>query len=260
MIDLIYNMPQSLLRIVIYAAMIVFLLLAAFVVKRCCSLNADDGNAVNGAVATVSMMYAIFIGFVIFSTINNFTIAQDSSKAEAGLVASINYQANFLSKSMNKQVRRQMHNYLEAVINEEWPAMQEGILNTSAQTPLNQFKELLLNNQPANTDAVKVNIWTDIVQKSDKLSQEHANRIDFSQNLSLDQGIWRCLIAATVIMLLSNLFLYFKGRRSKIALIFCIGAITTLLLYLETSMDYPYRGHYSVSPKVFAVVLNEMNQ
>ena len=259
MINLIYDMPQHILRLIIDVIVIGALLLGAHVVKRYCKINNEDNEAINGATATVSMMYAIFIGFVIFFTLNNFTAAQESSETEARLVSSINYEAAFLPKPLNTQVRQILKNYLEVVINEEWPAMREGVVNTAGAVPLTQLQEVLLNYQPENTDAVKINIWTDIVQNADILFQEHESRMDYAQNLSLDRGVWYCLIAATFVMLVSNLFLSFNSRRTKIVLLICIGAITSLLLFLETSMDYPYRGHYSVNSEVFSAVLKQMN-
>lgn len=259
MLDLIYNIPPFCLRIIINTIVLLFLLGGTLLVKRYCARNNDDHDAVNGAAATVSMMYAIFLGFVIFASVNNLGTAEDSARAEQHLISTISYEASLLPKPINGQVQQTLKAYLDDVINKEWPAMKVGQINNAALMPLQRLKEILQNNRPADTEAINVNLWTDLVQKTNDLFQEHEDRMTFAQDLSLSKGVWYCLVAATVVMLMSNLFFFFTDRRKYVVMLFCIGIITGLLLFLETSINFPYRGFYGVGPEGFQAILGQMS-
>lgn len=258
-IDFIYSMHPFVLRALINIFIIIMLLGGTLLVLRFCPASEDDSDNVIGLSATVAFIWAIFIGFVIFASVNNLAKASDSAATEARLVSTINYEASFLSKPLALQTNLLLKKYLNNVINQEWPAMTIGKVDTSALAPLFQLKELLLNNKPAADDAVGVNLWTDLIQRTNDLYQEHETRIDFSQNLSLSTGVWYCLIIATFIMLLSNLFYYFKALSTQLILLCCIGVVTGLLVFLEISINFPYRGYYGVTSAGFVEVLQQLN-
>ncbi|MES2204069.1 MAG: hypothetical protein V4496_02500 [Pseudomonadota bacterium] len=259
MVDFIYNMPPYFLRIAINVTVLLVLLCGNLLVRRYCIRDNIDHDAVNGASAIVSMMYAIFIGFVIFASVNNLSTAEDAARTEAHLVSTINYDASFLPKPVNGEVQQALKNYLNDVVNKEWPAMKQGAVDNSGLESLKQLKVLLLNHRPADADAVNVNVWTDVMQQTNNLFQEHEDRIHYSQNLSLSKGVWYCLISATLVLLVSSSFFFFEDRRKYVILLACIGIITGLLLFLETSINFPYRGYYGVSPDGFKTLLTQQD-
>lgn len=259
MIDFIYSMHPYWLRASINTVILIILFSGIIWVRRRIIRDNEDHDAVNGASAVVAMMYAIFLGFVIFSSVNNLGVAADSATTEAHLVSTINYEASFLSKPLELKTREILKQYLTDVINKEWPAMKVGETNVSGLSSLKKLKALLLNNKPTDAESVDINLWTDLVQRTNDLYQEHANRTAFAQDLSLSKGVWYCLVAATVIMLISNMFFYFSKRKAHIILLSCVGVITGLLLFLEVSINFPYRGYYGVTPDGFVAVLQQLN-
>ena len=259
MIDFIYSIPPYYLRVLINLTVLLVLLFGNLMVRRYCNRDNVDHDAVNGISAIVSMMYAIFIGFVIFASVNNLATAEDSARTEAHLVSTVNYDASFLPDPVHREAQQILRTYLNNVINIEWPALKLGQEDNSGLEPLKQLKTLLLHNKPADTNAVDVNVWTDMMQQTNNLFQEHEDRMHFSKNLSLSKGVWFCLIAATVVMLASSSFFFFEDRRKYILLIACIGIITGLLLFLETSINFPYRGYYGVTPDGFKALLTQQD-
>ncbi len=258
MVDFIYSMHPYLLRATINLTVLFVLLCGNLLVRRYCARDNIDHDAVNGASAIISMMYAIFIGFVIFASVNNLATAEDSARTEAHLVSTVNYDASFLPKPVNGEVQQILKSYLNDVVNKEWPAMKQGKVDNSGLESLKQLKILLLHNKPANADSAAVNVWTDVMQQTNNLFQEHEDRINFSQNLSLSTGVWYCLISATLVMLISSSFFFFKDKRKYVVLLACVGIITGLLLFLETSINFPYRGYYGVSADGFKALLTQL--
>lgn len=257
--DFIYSMPPFCLRIAINATVLMVLLCGNLLVRRYCARDNIDHDAVNGASAIVSMMYAIFIGFVIFASVNNLATAEDSARTEAHLVSTVNYESTFLSAPVHREVQGILRNYLNDVITVEWPAMKQGKENNAGITSLKQLKTLLLKNKPSDAQTVNAGVWTDMMQQTNNLFQEHEDRMNFSKSLSLSKGLWYCLISATVAMLVSSSFFFFEDRRKYVVMLVSVGVITGLLLFLETSINFPYRGYYGVTPDGFKTLLTQQD-
>jgi len=259
MVDFIYSIHPYFLRLAINILILLILLFGNLLVRRYCNRDNIDHDAVNGISAIVSMMYAIFIGFVIFASVNNLATAEDSARTEAHLVSTLNYDASFLPEPAKNEAKEILKTYLNDVITIEWPSLKQGGENRAALEPLKQLKALLLNNKPADSHAVDVNVWTDMMQQTNNLFQEHEDRMHFSKNLSLSKGVWYCLIVATLVMLVSSCFFFFEDRRKYVVMLTCIGIITGLLLFLETSINFPYRGYYGVTSEGFQALLEQQD-
>ncbi len=259
MIDFIYSIPPFVLRLSINAVILCILLGSALLVKRHITHHNDDHEAVNGVSSIVSVMYAIFIGFVIFSSVNNLQTATEAARTEAHIVSTINYDASFFSASTSMEVRKILQAYLHDVIEQEWPAMQAGQVNNAALQPLYQLKDLILARQPNSLNDVQVHLWTDLIRQTNNLFQEHEDRMHYAKDLSLNSGVWYCLILATIMMLVSSSFFHFVDRRKYFIMIICIGVITGLLLFLQTSINFPYRGYYGVTSTGYQALLTQLD-
>lgn len=261
MLDFFYNLSPSIFRSVLYIIVLLFLFLVNHGVSRYCAKNNNDHDGINGASATVSMMYAVFLGFVIFSSVNNMSTADDSARQEAHLVSTIAYEGSLVSQSFGIEVTEIMRHYLHQVINEEWPVMQQGAVHPIAISALVDLKQVLTKNKP-NSSSVTVDakLWTNMVENANALYQAHETRMSYANSPALSSGIWYCLVVATLILLTSNSLFFFEDRRKKIILLICIGMITALLLFLEANINFPYRGHYALSSHYFQDVLSQLDK
>lgn len=244
LIDLIYNTPPSILRASLTVVGVTFLVVGSLCVKRYMPIETKDSAAIIGLSATVAVIYAMFFGFIILATINNFNNAQEAEINESVLIEAINYESSILSYPINKQLHDAINRYVQAVLHDEWPAARTGRINTAAALPLNQFMQLLVQYKPH--DAAETAIWSNLIRRATELRSTHHLRIDSSSGSFIGATTWGCLIGATIVMLISNLFFLFHNRKVHYILLFCIGSAVGALLFLEISLDSPYRGYSAI--------------
>lgn len=256
LIDYIYTVPPVILRVSLTILASLFLLGSTKLAKRFMPSSPEDTASIIGMSSTVAVIYAMFIGFIIYFSLANFSKAQDSEKHEAIIVDAINYEASFLPAPLSAQLHKTMQNYLEAVIYQEWPALHTGKTNTSAEASIHQFMQLLT--QYKTTDPAQLNIWTDLIQKGNDLKAEHHIRTSFSTHSSIGKGIWVCLIATTLVMLISNSFFYFKKHKTHYIFLICLGSVSASLIFLEINVDQPYRGYNGIKASSLRASLTSM--
>ena len=243
-IDFIYSLPPLCLRILMTLVATACLVLMTFLLKRYCPTNPNDSATAIGHATTVSTIYAMFIGFVVFSSMANFNSAQTSEANEANIVNATNYAASMLPRPLSTQIHDGLVSYLKADLQEEWPAAQKGQRNTAASIPLQKMMRLIMAYKP--TDPNDRDILMRVIQHLEDLQSEHEVRRSALTGSGIGRSIWICLIAATLVMMLSNSFYFFANRTLQLILIFCVGSISGSLIFLEISIDDPYRGFYAV--------------
>lgn len=254
LVDLIYNTPPIALRATLTVIVVAFLIVGTYCVKRYAPVEAEDSDAIIGLSATVAVIYAMFFGFIILATIDNFNNAQNAEINESVIIDAINYESATLSYPMNTQVHEVMTRYTNDVLHSEWPAAHLGQVNAAAALPLHQFMLLLTQYKPRS--AAETAIWSDLMRRATELRTTHDLRIDSSSGSFIGLTIWGCLIAATLVVLASNLFFFFHRRNVHYVLLFCIGSAIAALLFLEVSLDNPYRGYAAIKTHHLEEALN----
>jgi hypothetical protein len=228
-----------------------------FIVRCYLPPHEQDANITNGLVSAIAVIYAIFIGFIIFFSMNNLDKAELSAKQEALLASTIAYDASFLPKLYSEKIQQLMKNYLQTVIDEEWPAIEEGKDNTKAATFLYQLKNLLKTYKPAND--TEASIWINLIQQTNQLHEEHQTRLHFAHNNSLRSLIWYCFAVVTLVLLVAILFYHFSKLSTQLILLACVAIATGLVLFTEININFPYGGYYAVKPEAFKIALASLN-
>lgn len=254
--NVIYSFPPLVLRVLLTIFFSFFLLFGTKLVLCFAPPHSEDSDAIIGLSATVTFIYTIFFGFVIFFSINNFNDAKDSERKEALDVQSVNYEARLLGDSFYSQTRSVLINYLDTAIHEEWPAAHDGRINHSASLYLSRLDQLTAGFKP--NDSAQVGVWLSLIQALHSLHADYDARIDDSSGSSIGRNIWICLVASTFVMLISNMFYVFNQRREQYILLLCIGSVAASLIFLEISVDSPYRGSYAVVPSHLQAALQSL--
>ena len=80
------------------------------------------GSAIFGVVGTA---FAVLLAFVMFVAFQSYTDARDASAEEASAVGRMFRTARFFPPAQREEVQRQLVCYARAVVDQEWPAMDD---------------------------------------------------------------------------------------------------------------------------------------
>jgi amino acid transporter len=256
--DWIYNTPPWLSSSVMVLAGIVLSGLLLIAVRWL--LSEEERHSHNEftmfTVTNMAVFYAVLLAFIAIAAWENLEKASDAVEKEAVLAESLYLDTQGLDdKSAVDELRNELRNYVETVINREWPRQQAGHVSEAADPYLRRIRATLATFKPETSrDAILVQ---EMLHGLNDLFDTYHGRLEAAGG-HIPSSIW------WVIAFLGTLcigFTAFLGMRSlKVHFILLAGFTTTIVIVatLIVQLDYPFRGRISVSDEPFEHLLAEL--
>ena len=213
----------------------------------------QEHNDVAGFIyAVLGVAYAVLLAFVAIVVWEDYETAESTVEIEANELAGIYFLANRFSDSERAQVRDLTRSYARAVVEEEWPLMEQGKTSARASSLLS---ELRLSLQNLDTRTGK-----DLVLYDQALTRFHdlanARRLRLvAATEGLPSILWIILIGGGMVTVC---FTYLFGLRSNWAHALMIAALTLVICGILLTiglLEYPFAGEVKVQPNAFEEVL-----
>ena len=198
----------------------------------------------------VGMMFAILLGFMVGDAMNRFAAARAIVQQEASSVADVFRLAAGFEAADRERIRSLCSQYVDEVIDDEWPKMAHMKTSNKVWKTYNQLWETLtaLKAKDESQAAVLQCILPCMVSTGDNRRM----RVESMHN-GLPPVLWVVLgIAAAA----SILFTFLFGARNRILQMVMTSIVTTVMglnIFLLASYDDPFSGDIMIHPDAFVV-------
>jgi hypothetical protein len=199
--------------------------------------------------------FGVIIGFSAYLVLNKYTTSQNTVVNEASDVRALYYLAGQFPESQRAQIQQLLTSYARAVVDEEWPLMEEGQPSPRAATLDQQITESIYGFQPSTS--AEQTLYSQALLRVYDLNQNRSIRLLYASK-GLPPRLWFVLGVLAVIILL---FTYFVGMESAWLHILAVAALTLgfgFTMFTIFGLDQPFGGDVRVTPEAFETVLNEM--
>jgi hypothetical protein len=191
-------------------------------------------------------LYAFFIGFAIVTLWTAYLHAQANVTKEADAILTVHRIAQ--STPGTEELRISLINYVQSVIEDEWPAMERDSMCEKTARHFNLIWEKFyqLNIDPQKGSDIRDNL-------AEASRQRLARAILLKGNLY--PPVWVILIFGFVSVVFG---LYFLNRQQNLVSVtfeFMVIFLVLACLYFIHDIDTTYSGFISVEPEVFQKVL-----
>ena len=109
-------------------------------------------------ISVISTSYSMLIALLVFSVLNSYLDVNKNVQAEAALVGDLYRDAEGLPDNVKQNVRTHLVNYLNDVIDREWPVQEYGSLETEKEAGWNELNAINIiiaaYNAPTSSAAV----------------------------------------------------------------------------------------------------------
>jgi hypothetical protein len=242
--NILYSLPNSLLFVSIF---LILSMVSALCLYR-------ENHSIGYVGATIGVIYAVLAGFIILYVMDNFQKASDITRAEAVSAAKIYRNSVRLPLQEQYKIQMAVKQYVNTVINTEWPLFTRGKLSVAGEEILDKLTVDLSKYIPINEQdllALRA-IYTEI----DDLYKDRDQRIALS-NAALPAELWILLVISTILTLFVKSLTGMKFSL-HIMLQIVVTLMLTAILFLIIVLDRPYRGHFSIDTQPFIKVLDDM--
>lgn len=205
----------------------------------------------------IGIIYAVLIGAITIGSWEKFNHADDLIIKEASSAINIYNAAPGLGSGADKEVQAFVKNYLEGIIQNEWPQIQKGHSPEIKEVNVTALTKRIAQIEPKNkSQELFIPIVTHEVNSLRKIREERL----FLAETSLNSAILKLVFIGAFLTLMACVFLDDKkSRLDNVILLSILSILIGLVLSAVVGLDHPYQGDLSISHRPLESALNYIN-
>lgn len=256
-LDLIYNIPSLLLYVLVSIVLLIIAFSCLLLVRRFIPLEMRyKGNDVIDPVsATISVSYAIVVGLIAISVLNNYDKAEGVVQDEANSVSNIYHYAARLPHPIRIKIEELVKKYLQVVTEEEWLDVEKGKANRAGYPIINKLFSILVNDQV--DDPNQSLIVNEIYKELNTLYNIRNKRDNLVDTLLVNEA-W-IVIGVGALLVIGINCLFGADFRLHAIIIATLTLSVSLVIFLTIALDSPFRGKLSIRPDAFKELSRQLN-
>lgn len=211
-------------------------------------------NDVTGSIfATVGVLYAVLLAFVVIIVWQDFDKADLNVQKEANCLVDLYRDAGAFPPDFRKEVHNLFKDYTNTVLNEEWKTMQRGESSCAVTEIIRKIWNSYSSYLPKN--ATEQTFFEESVHKLNELGESRRLRL-MDARTGVHPVLWFVLIMGGIVTMTFISFFGAESLKAQIVMALLLAMLVGLILFTIVSMDYPFTGSISISPKAFKPMLS----
>ena len=205
--------------------------------------------------ASLGAIYAVLLAFMVVVSWQQFDTTNKNVVKEANYIASIYRDSEAFAPAFRTKVRASLDEYVNAVVNDEWPMLAKGERSMKVQKISDGIWRLFGGYQP-RSEAERI-FFTESVQKLNSEGELRRERILDSQS-GIPGVLWTVLIAGGLVTIVFTLFFGTENFGAQMVMTALLAMMISSILYTIFVFDFPFTGSVTVSPAEFKIVLQNL--
>jgi hypothetical protein len=198
-----------------------------------------DGDRAAGVFGVLATGFSILLGFVVFLAFTSYDNSRSGAEREAVLVVQQYETAQFLPESLSERLSGEIACYARSVVNDEWPAMENGTLgDTFNPWGFRMFQTLLEADPVTPAEETAYGKWLD--QSSDRQDARN-DRVHGSEGV-VPTPLWIVLFLTAGVIFVFLLF-FADSEEHGVVQGMLVGSVVTVIvasMCLLWFLDNPY--------------------
>jgi hypothetical protein len=212
-------------------------------------------DVIGWEVAVIGTIYAVMIGFMLYAVWGNYETADANVSDEANSAVNLFRLAGGLPQKQRESVRNLVQNYVNAMITEEWPEMNQGKESATAHQIIHQLWSTTVGTQ-TDTDSQRIILAAAISALTDVTRHRRLRRLENHSGLPVI--LWAVLICGGIITVASACLIGSENAALHLTLVIGLSLLIALTLAAIADIDGPFRGSVHISPYAFVQAQRSM--
>jgi hypothetical protein len=254
---LILNIPTAVLGIVIVSLYVIFSIVSLYIVRAFhLPQKFKLHNDVAGFIfATLGVIYAVILAFLVIVVWQNYDGAEKNATREANYIASVYRDTRPMPASFRNEVKKDLINYVNFIINDEWQIMSKGERSPKVQQAQDEIWRLFGSYIPKN-ETQKI-FFAESVNKLNDSCEMRRMRL-LQAHSGIHPILYFVLIAGGIITVAFTLFFGTENFVAQLIMTSMLAAMIAIALFTVIALDHPFIGDISVKADVFRNVLTTL--
>ena len=203
----------------------------------------------------ISVTFGVIIGFSAYLVLNKYTTSQTTEANEAADVRALYYLAEQFPQPQRDQTQDLAISYARAVVDEEWPLMENGQPSPRAAALNQEITKSVTGFEPSTSP--EQTLYSQALQRAHEMNQNRTIRLLYASK-GLPPILWFVLGVLAIMIIVFSYFLGMESARLHILAVAALTAGLTFTMLTTITLDRPFGGDLRVSPDAFEMVLSEI--
>jgi hypothetical protein len=257
----IYDIPSWLFFIICIAFFVVTtLILYALSRKYIIPFFGIDEDREDSQVAiflgATGVFYSITIGLIAASVWAKYDASEDIANSEATTLEALYADFRNYPDSTAKILTKELKDYTKYVIDVAFPMQKKGILPKDGTSKIYHIQETLYRFSPTNNRESALH--SEALGKYNELLEVRRKRLA-SVLKGLPNTLWYVIFFGGFLNIILCTFFSVHNIKLLRLLLSILAALFAASIFLIATMDYPFRGDFSIGSEPYELVYNNMN-
>jgi hypothetical protein len=207
-----------------------------------------ENDLIGWQLSVLGTAYAVVLGFMLYTAWTEYGAAELNVNLEASSLRTLFRLVEALPQPQRAQLEMQSRDYVDAVIQQDWPAMGRGLV-PEATHKINESMWRTLMSVKVSSASESV-VFDHAITELSALTTHRRTRL--LQCVSRLPGIfWGVLLTGGTLTLVSAAIFGSSKPRVHVYMVFSITLLVTLVMLAIADVDRPFRGWVRVSDYPF---------
>ena len=222
------------------------------------SLGLESNEALNFFAQCVGVAYGILVGLTAVACWDNFEEVERIISAEVSAINDFHHLTYAAKGASSEQIRDLDIQYLEAVLEKDWPSAERGEFVNGSTNSFRDIRETLYRMTPSG--AKEERIFAELVESFRSLTLIRQDRINHSLEDAVPGVFWYVLLIGGLITTFMIFFVHMPSMVVRYILMASYCLIIGSMYFLIAVIDHPFRGEVHVSAEPYRHLLQEIRQ
>lgn len=260
MTDFVFALPLWALALLLNVWLMGFVLLSVWVLRRWVlprlQLNTNATLFFGAAVMQSAMMlYALVAALTAVSVWTKHSQVADTVSREATAIAGLWRDLGGYPPRERDAMREVLRGYTNQIIQEAWPAQQQGRVPLMGVEWLDRFQAQLFAYEP-RAESQKI-LHAQTLSAYNRLVEARRQRLD-AVNTGLPAVMWFVLLPGAMGCLFLSLLFPIEDVRTQAILSLALAGFVAMVLFVIVSLDRPFQGAMAIAPDSYRLIYDQL--
>ena len=199
-------------------------------------------------VSVLGTTYAVAMGFMLYAVWTNFEIAGANAEAEANCVVNMVRSARGLPSEQRGVIRSLGAQYVDIMLEREWPAMSRGALSPESHRTVQQLWAAVTSTE-ARSGLEQTSLDHTFSELSNMTDHRRLRQVQVVS--SLPEILWIVLIVGAIVTIVSACLFGTLDFKLHLIQVTMLALMLSLILVAIADINRPFQGSVHVPPVAF---------
>lgn len=215
--------------------------------------TAEDDPLAGVKLTGIYTLFAVILGFVVFSSWQFYLEASDSVRQEAAAIAVVNRSARSLPANLGEPVANALADYVIEASGQDWTDLRHHIPTSDGHVALEQLNRAITN-LPAGQSASISNAQNTMMYYLGQIESSRADRVFFSEDAD-PEFVWALLAIGGLVTIGLSATLHFRSKWVHAQMVGAVSAVIAASLFTVYALNHPYTGPFPVTAQPLTLAL-----